>query len=239
VASHVSAGRVWGLDAIPRQRIHVSVANRSAVRASGIVLHRPRTLTDGDVTTVGVIPVTTPIRTLVDLATMVPRSSLEDAIDSFIRKDVLDPSVLRDRLDAMAPFGRRGFRMLRELAAERVGEPVAGSVRERRLFDLLRSAGLPLPTKQFRILSADGTFVARPDLSYPPLRIYIEFESVERHTGRRNWERDIARQNALVALGWLPLRITARQMDLAPSDVISLVRVALAGRATVNAARTG
>jgi hypothetical protein len=67
VLSHGTAAAAWGLrpDAGP---IHVTVGRGGRARRPGIVVHRSGTLTPGQVTTRGGIPVTTPGRAVLDLA---------------------------------------------------------------------------------------------------------------------------------------------------------------------------
>jgi very-short-patch-repair endonuclease len=51
--------------------------------------------------------------------------------------------------------------------------------------------------------------VARVDFAYPDLKIAIEYDSYEHHTGKAALDRDGARRNAVVAAGWLPVTATA------------------------------
>ncbi len=53
-----------------------------------------------------------------------------------------------------------------------------------------------------------GNLVARVDFAYPELRIAIEYDSYEHHTGKVALVRDSARRNAVVALGWAPIAAT-------------------------------
>src|SRR4051812_36369972 len=78
VLSHATAASVWGLRHSNAARIHVTVPSAAGRSGPAIVrLHRVATLRDEHRTRVGRLPVTTPARTLFDLAATVPRRALE------------------------------------------------------------------------------------------------------------------------------------------------------------------
>jgi very-short-patch-repair endonuclease len=71
--------------------------------------------------------------------------------------------------------------------------------------------------------------VAVVDFAYPDRRIAIEVDGYRWHAGRRRWERDLARRNALTALGWRVLHVTAADIEQRPGDMLAIVRAALGG----------
>ena len=85
------------------------------------------------------------------------------------------------------------------------------SEKETELFSVLRGHGLPLPVPQYAIFH-NRRFVARPDFAYVEARVAVEYESYEQHTGKLALERDSARRNQMLVIGWLPL--SATQADL-------------------------
>ncbi len=76
---------------------------------------------------------------------------------------------------------------------------------------MLRRHGLPLPVPQYAIFH-NRRFVARADFAYVEARVAVEYESYEQHTGKLALERDSARRNQMLVIGWLPL--SATQADL-------------------------
>jgi predicted transcriptional regulator of viral defense system len=81
VLSHRSAAALWGLRPSDAPRIDVTVPRTSGVRTTdAIVVHRP--LLAPDPMTHDGIPVTTPGRTLADLALALPRRQLEKAVEA-------------------------------------------------------------------------------------------------------------------------------------------------------------
>lgn len=90
-----------------------------------------------DVTIVDAIPVTTPARTLLDLAAVVEREALEEALDDALRRGLVSISRLRWRLEEL---GRRpGAGTIRSLMAARGDkDAVPRSVLETRFLRLMR-----------------------------------------------------------------------------------------------------
>lgn len=78
VLSHRAAAALWGLG---RWQRPIEVTARNARRHEGVLVHRSRTLTPADVTRHYGIPVTSPARTLRDLARVLGPPSLTRAVN--------------------------------------------------------------------------------------------------------------------------------------------------------------
>ena len=78
VLSHRSAGALWGLI---RWNGAIEVTAATARRHAGVLVHRSRTLTPDHTTRHYAIPVTTPARTLHDLARVLDSASLTRAVN--------------------------------------------------------------------------------------------------------------------------------------------------------------
>ena len=81
VLSHLSAAALWELRSVDPSAIDVSVRSRNRHSRDGLRVHRPRRLDPPDTTRCRRLPVTTVARTLIDLAEVVSRRSLERALD--------------------------------------------------------------------------------------------------------------------------------------------------------------
>jgi hypothetical protein len=79
VLSHLTAAAIQGM-ASSAGHLHLTVS-RSARGIEGIRIHRPRTLRPDDIIVVDGLRVTSPARTLIDLADFGQRRLLERAID--------------------------------------------------------------------------------------------------------------------------------------------------------------
>ncbi len=96
VLSHRSAAELWGLGA--GGSVEVTVPPGRSPKRPGIRVHR-RELDRAHVIPWYEIPVTTPVRTLVDMASHLPRDHLERAVNEADRLDLIDPEALREALD--------------------------------------------------------------------------------------------------------------------------------------------
>jgi Transcriptional regulator, AbiEi antitoxin len=92
--SHASAAALWALQRGEPTVVDVTT-NRSGRKRPGIRIHRPRR--PAETTTHDRIPVTTPARTILDLAAIVTRSRLEHLLDEAERRELTDYPALDAR----------------------------------------------------------------------------------------------------------------------------------------------
>lgn len=187
-----------------------------------------RSLRPSDVTVIAGVKVTTPTRTLIDLAAVVSTDRLEAALDDALRRGLTSLRKLEAALRSPgAP--RRGIATLARLLAGRSPGRVPESALERRLAALLVRSGLPKPVAQYEVREGSRV-VARVDLAYPGFKLALEADGYAFHADRSAWERDRLRDNDLVGLGWTVLRFTKEQMQSQPVRVVAQVRRVLARR---------
>ncbi|WP_417508063.1 hypothetical protein [Microbacterium sp.] len=95
---------------------------------------------------------------------------------------------------------------------------------------LIIDSGLPEPVVQFEVC-VEGTFIVRPDLAYPTLKIGIEYDGDGHRTDKEEWRRDIQRQRALAAAGWMSLHLTEADLVAGARDAfVAQLRRAMAER---------
>lgn len=224
-ASFRAAGVLWQQFEAARVPIEITVLRGRRVRLRGVIVHETSCLLPADLATVEGIPVTSPTRTLIDLAGVLPKDELEETLDDVLRRRLTSVSRLRWR---MGHAGRsRGLATLRRLLEARgASAPVTGSVLETRFSRLVRRAGLPALDRQHDIRD-HGRLVAVVDFAYPAQRIAIEIDGYRWHSGRARWERDLIRRNAITALGWRVLHITSTDIKRYPERVVSTIEAAL------------
>ena len=219
VAFRRTAARLFDVEDSDTEMVEVAVDRSRAPKLA----HRSATLVRSDRTTIGVIPVTKPDRVIIDLSGVLDAEPLEDALDDLVRRRLVRPRRLEARLRDLPRRGCKQLGLLLELVSIRTTSNVSGSKRESIVRRALNRAGLPEPVRQFRIYDADGCFIARPDLSYPERRLYIEYAGGHHDTPRRS-QADLDRQNKLSALGWLPLVFTKAALRRPMSELVELVR---------------
>jgi predicted transcriptional regulator of viral defense system len=218
VLSHVSAAVHWGLLTYEPAEPHVT-APESRAGAPGIRLHRTRSLDARDTSTHRGIPITTLARTLLDLAATAPRNHLEHAIGQALRNQLYDQRAIDDVLHRHR--SRRGTRALRRATAD---DPAfTRSELERRFRALCRRAGLPRPLSNVVVADADG-HPHEVDFFFPAHRLVVETDGWRDHGTRVAFERDRAKDAALVAAGLLVLRFTKRQIRHDPDTVAERLR---------------
>ncbi|WP_205698506.1 type IV toxin-antitoxin system AbiEi family antitoxin [Conexibacter sp. SYSU D00693] len=215
VLSHESAAALHGLAPQRRPQVDVIALGRADGRP-GIVVHRAKVLTPSDRTRRHGIPVTSPTRTLVDLAAQWERGRLLDLAMELLHRRQLDVSRV---LEARA-LRRPGARSLDALL-EQLDEGTRSKL-ERTFFALCRHGGLPRPATQHRL--AKGHHV---DFAWPERRVAVETDSWTWHGNVRQWNRDHDRDARAVARGWQVLRFTRVQVEEQPVAVLSALRAAL------------
>ena len=206
--SHFSAAVVWGILQAEGQPIHVTAEKRRRVR--GVVVHESR-LEGERVRRLGIV-VTTPARTIVDLADVVPRRRiLERAID--------EAEYLRLDCSGAAPrSGRKGSGLLSSLLA--VHEPGSTRTRsdlEEMFLALSDSSGFPRPEVNCGIEGYECDFVWRDQ------RLIVETDGGAAHGTRRAKERDPVRDADLQLAGWMVIRVPYVRLLNAPDRVAAQV----------------
>ncbi|HET9124756.1 MAG TPA: DUF559 domain-containing protein, partial [Solirubrobacteraceae bacterium] len=228
--SHQSAAPVWGVDAVTLdpEIVHLLVDGEIHTRRAGIRSHRSRTLQRQDRCVRAGLPVSSPARMLLDLATGgLSERALELALDQAL---VLGIVGYRDIGELLARAGtHRGRRALRELTNDRVATTVTRSEAEERLLALVRAAGLPEPHVNVRLQGHEVDFL------WPEARLVVEVDGYRFHSSRGAFERDRVRDARLRAADIEVLRITWRRMERDPFAVVAEIAGALVRRTPAHA----
>jgi very-short-patch-repair endonuclease len=226
VLSHRSAADLHGLRRTDRPAVEVTVRRTYARNVDGVQVHRSSTLTAVDITTVDGIPCTTLARTLLDLAAVVDRRSLERALEQAEIMEVLDLGALDDQVQRnRTTVGGRRLRAV--LADYGGGQTPTESELEERFLALCRAAGLPVPERQVYIDPGDGEPMVRADFAWRAQRLVVETDGGRYHRSRRAFESDRRRDQRLMLAGWRVLRITWRQLRDEPRRIVALIARAL------------
>ena len=221
--SHQAAAALWRLAGFEPGPIELTVPP-TRNRTLPARIHR-NALSHRDVTTIDGIPVTTPARTLIDLASVAPKDLVEEALDDALRRGLVSLGRLRRAMSNMGR-GRAGAAVMRALLDARDGSPTPESVFETRLLRALKKSGLPTPVVQHRVLNG-GRLVAVVDFAYPEARLAIEADGYRWRSGRTRWDRDRERRNRLTLLGWLVIHVTWTDLTRRQAAVIESIRDAL------------
>jgi len=210
-----TAGWIWGLDVAPCEPIVVTIPREASVRARAGVRLRRASLPESEVVTRRSFRVTTPLRTVRDVASDADLVESVVAVEMALRTGLVAGSDLASHVEHHP--GTKGVKRLRH--ALRLADARSESPMETRLRLQLLKARLPTPRVQADLHDAAGGFLGRADLYYPDCRLVIEYDG-ENHKDRL--VSDLRRQNALVSAGYQVLRFTAgdlRTAGLVPDQV--------------------
>lgn len=208
VALHgLAAAYLWQVEQIASPPVTLAVPLGRSGRGPSCRVVRTQ-LPAGDLADRYGIPVTTPVRTVIDLSGVVNAALLGAVADDLIRRRLLSVGELEARLEDPGSLGRRRPGALGDLCRRRRSdERPGGSVAEDWVFDTISRAGLPLPLRHYPVWIA-GQW-RELDFAYPLWRIAIEYDSAEFHRDLRRFHGDRARAAELALEGWLLLSVTA------------------------------
>ncbi len=220
VASHELAAALWGIGREPPPNAggDITVVRSTASRA-GIRVHRSATL-EGDTRRRWGVPLTSPSRTISDLAATAPRDLVEHAVQEAAVRRLLTDRELSEVMERRA--GHPGAPLLRAILGLESGPGFTRSAAERRLVRLIDAAGLPRPEKNLVVAGI------RPDFVWPAERLIVEIDGVRGHDHGAGFARDRRRDQTLIAAGWRVVRFTAAQLRDEPLAVAAMLAAALA-----------
>jgi len=199
----VSGGAAARLHRFPRLGSkEIEVSSRRNLRRGGFGVRRMK-LGPREITQVQGLPVTTPLRTLVDLAESANEDDLRSVVDHLLREGIYSGQELAERLSR---YHSRGVATLRRILSGYARGGATESELEAKFLDRVREWDLPMPEKQ-RPEYADGV-LRRLDFSWPSRKIVAEVDGYRFHSDPAAFERDRRRNNSLVAKGWRVLHVT-------------------------------
>jgi very-short-patch-repair endonuclease len=238
--SHLSALAVHRLVPVPPPPLHVTVpADRWPRGCSDVVAHR--TTLPLDTVRVTGLPVLDAARSLVDSWSWaaVPRRDPHAAREvPLVRQAVIEAVRTRavDVEEVRAASVRQRLHAGRPALTDLLDLVAGGCQSELEVFGVLhvlRGAGMPPFVQQHRVGPADGRSVFL-DAAWPELRVAVELDGAAFHGSRDQRERDLRRDTALAALGWVVLRFSYRRLTTDPAgcrrEIEAVLRRRLAER---------
>ena len=150
-------------------------------------------------------------------------------IDAVRRRDVSVPQVREQSAGQPLHAGRAALGALLDLVE-------AGCQSELEIFGVthvLLIPGIPAPVQQHRVVLPDGR-AAQLDAAWPEARVAVELDGAAFHGSREARERDLRRDSALAALGWVVLRFSYERLLSDPDgcrrEIEAVIRHRLADR---------
>ncbi|MCU1485696.1 MAG: hypothetical protein JWN67_2442 [Actinomycetia bacterium] len=226
VLSHRSAAVLHGFEGIRRVRPELTVVGTRLPLLDDVTLHRTDTLDPIDRSQVGVLPVTSKARTLLDLGAVVPFELVYEAVHAACVEKLVTHQELLSVLDRVGKRGRRGTASLRAILREALPDERLASMLERDLLALIRRAGVPEPELQHRLVCADGRVVVL-DFAWPALKFAIEADGHRWHATPKKLEADNARRRSIRATGWTLDAYGFGDVHARASKVLAEIRASL------------
>lgn len=220
VLSHFSAAVLWGLLDWDSRTPEVTVIGDGYRPHPGLRVHRSRVLPREDIRRQDRIPITSPARTLIDLAQQVEYRALRRAVRQAQSLRVVRQ---RDLVEAIARHSRRrGVGKLRRIVVS--GPAPTRSELEDVVLELITRGGLAVPDVNVPIRVGGRRLL--PDFRWPEPRLIVEADGAAWHDNPVAREDDAERQAVLEACGERVVRVTWEQAIARPNEVLARLRAA-------------
>jgi len=227
VLSHESAADLWGIRRQTDAKVHLSLpSSRRREKKHGVRVHRRAHM--GRTTHHWGIPITTPLRTLIDTAATSTRAEAERLIDQADAHNLLRADALRERLEhERGP----GVPLLKDIL-DRDSFVLTESELERLVPPIAERAGLPRLESQVLVNGHRVDFYARE------ADLVIEANSLRYHRTQHQQRKDSLRAQAHAAVGTAVVPLLHYQLAHEPHRVVeTLVSASAARRAAAGSSR--
>jgi very-short-patch-repair endonuclease len=228
VVARESAAALWGLSGFRVAPVQLVRPRAGARRTSALAEVRTTTvLGPGHVGERHGIPLTTPARTLCDLAPGLHPTRLEWLFHKMWSLRLLDRDRLAETAEELASRGRAGTTAIRELLDRTRGiERPSESNLESRLDQLVARDGQPPLDRQVDV--GGSTWIGRVDRLDRRARLVVEVQSERFHGSVLDQRRDARRRQELEDAGWRVFEVSEHDLWHDPAPMLARLRAARA-----------
>lgn len=213
--SHLTALHVWGHAAL-RRPLHLTIAQTSRrAGTQGLVVHRRNgfLVADHCVVRRGLLVTHLP-RSLVDSWPLLPVPERRPLLLDLVREREITPSDLRSSLAERPNLG--GHRALAQ-AVDLAEDGCQSELEAMGVLGVFRHRSLPPSVGQLPV--ALGGRTIRLDRAWPEVKLAVELDGARFHTDPEARRKDLSRDAALAAQGWIVLRFTYADVLKSPDSV--------------------
>ena len=221
--SFEAAGDLHRIEGAPRGLVVVTVDHPDHLKVPGVVVHQLTDVRPHHLTQVQGFPVTTPVRTVIDLAVVVSWVRLRSAIEDVIVRRLATYGQIADVLQEVRRRGKPGVRKLVAVLDGLAGEPPPASELERILYAAGDAARLRLVRQH--------PLPARPHIEGVVDAVILESKLVIEADGR-SWHarylamaNDRRRDREAARLGWQTLRFLYEDLKHDLDECVDDIRV--------------
>lgn len=217
-----TAAELYGFAVDDDPRTHIVGSRSTAV--TGLEIHRTRPV--GSLQSFRGFRVVDPAETAVRLAgAAVNAPRLLAVLDAALRSQFTTVETLTAQAATLHVDGIGAVRSLITIADGRAESPPESWLRW-----VCHDAGFPRPEPQFWVRCAGGASF-RLDLAWPGLKLGLEYDGVQFHTGAA-LTRDRSRSNALAAEGWTIVSVTAPMLWSGRDRLVAQIATEINRRST-------
>lgn len=224
LVSHEAAAEVYGIPNVIRNRVVLTNPHGQHHRLPGVIVHQLNDVLPEHRTSADGLPITTPARTIVDLAAVVHPARVLPIVEGANHQRIASYAEVGVCMTTVARRGKPGIRHLaRTLDKLTATKGVTMSKLERLLLELIAGAGLPRPISQFAFpgrLFTNGCV----DAAYLDAKLVIEADGRAWHTRIADVKRDRERDNDAARHGWQTLRLLWEHIAEDPGGTAELIR---------------
>jgi very-short-patch-repair endonuclease len=220
--SHHSAATLWRLRPGVARPIHVTIPeDRGRPSLAGVTVHRSRILTPADIRLLDGLPVTSPARTMLDVAATLPDRDVERLLyEALFGRRLVTLQEINAILRRAG--GHPGRKRLTRVASADVRFTSTDSPPEEALHGMIRAAGLPEPQTQVQVLD----YVL--DFFWPELGLAVEVDAYGTHGSPARFESDRHKDARLLTeMGIIVIRITRTMIEERPLEALAIVTRAI------------
>ena len=224
VVAHESAAAFHHWPGFPEGPVVLLVTHGSHPRVAGATVHQTRDLWLVDTMLIDHLIVTTPPRTLLDLAAVGTRfGRLAAALDHGLTNRQLTYAGIQGEIAAQARRGKPGVRLLTRVLDSRIGKAVSQSELERAHFALYERFGGARPVPQWPYPGREQVNGCA-DAGFPDALLAVETDGRKWHTRVADLKRDHHRDAEAARAGVQVLRLLHEDVVGDPEGTWQLVQ---------------
>ena len=214
--SHTTALFVWGEARLERP-LHLTV-DQSIRRAGaqGLIVHRRKQFDpeSGQCVNRRGLRVTTLPRTVIDSWPLLAPAERRPLALDLARRGLLTADLLDE---ALAERPNVPVRRLLRQTIDLIADGCQSELEAHGVLNVFRHRSLPRSVGQYLIDLSTGR--VKLDRAWPEVKVAVELDGARHHTSPEDRRRDLARDSALAALGWVVLRFTYAEVLRDPAGV--------------------
>ena len=172
----------------------------------------------------GPVRLTSPARTLIDLAGVLD----DEDLTAVVERDspgLTTPSAIERRLDVLGGTGRAGSARFRAILEDRGSQRAAASRLEVKIWRAMRARGLQ-PVRQYPLRCGDTTYWL--DCAFPQWKVAVEGFGDKFHRDARRRKRELPRFAEIASVDWRVVPVTWDEIHDEPEAVVARIVRSLA-----------